>query len=161
MALSFQPKVGSVLMCNFDGFVEPEMVKKRPVVVVARNRGNSQLVTVVPLSTTAPDVLGSHHHPLPFNPVPVYKGTQCWAKCDMIATVSIARMDRLKDKQVRVTPQIPQADLAAIQLCVVKALQLQNVILNAKATEAAVATAAAVAVATAAAAPATAKDNAA
>lgn len=150
MALQFQPKVGSVVMCSFDGFVEPEMVKKRPVIVVARNRSNSQLVTVVPLSTTAPDVLASHHHPLPFNPVPANKGRKCWAKCDMIATVSIGRMDRLKNGNVRVIPQIPEQDLAAIRLCVVHALQLQNVILNTKATGAAIATAAAVAVAAAA-----------
>lgn len=149
MALQFQPKVGSVVMCSFEGFVQPEMVKKRPVVVVARNRGNNQLVTVVPLSTTAPDVLESHHHPLPFNPVPAYKGTKCWAKCDMIATVSLARMDRLKAGNVRVIPQISEPDLAAIRRCVVHALQLQNVILGAKATGAAIATAAVVAVAAA------------
>lgn len=162
MALSFQPKVGSVLMCNFEGFLAPEMVKKRPVVVVARNRSNTQLVTVVPLSTTAPDVLESHHHPLPFNRVPVYKGTQCWAKCDMLATVSIGRMDRLKDKNhARVIPVIPAADLVAIRLCVVNALQLQNVIVSAKATGAAVAAVAAVAVATAAAVTTIAEDGAA
>jgi uncharacterized protein YifN (PemK superfamily) len=57
-------------MCDFKGYVVPEMVKIRPVVVVARNRKNRKLVTVVPLSTTAPDALEDHHHELGANPLP-------------------------------------------------------------------------------------------
>lgn len=150
MSLLFQPKVGSVLMCSFDGFVEPEMIKQRPVVVIARNRGNNQLVTIVPLSTTPPDEMQPHHYKLPFNPVPASKGVNCWAKCDLVATLSIARMDRLKDRHVRVIPHIAQADLDAIRLGVVNAMQLQNVILAGQAKVAFAAVAAAAAVANAA-----------
>ena len=130
MALAFQPKVGGVLMCDFAGFVEPEIVKKRPVVVIARNRANSKLVTVVPLSTTEPEVMETHHYQLPKNPVPAYKTRKCWAKCDLLATVSIDRLDRLKDGWNRVVPEVTAADLKAIRLCVVNALQLQNIILD-------------------------------
>ena len=41
-------------MCDFDtGFKAPEMVKKRPVVVISprRRRSSAQFYTVVPLST--------------------------------------------------------------------------------------------------------------
>ena len=31
--LNFQPKPGSVVYCDYKGFIEPEMVKKRPVIV--------------------------------------------------------------------------------------------------------------------------------
>jgi uncharacterized protein YifN (PemK superfamily) len=130
MALSFQPKVGNVLMCDFEGYVAPEMIKKRPVVVIARNRANNQLVTVVPLSTTAPEVMETHHYRLPLNPVPAHKGETCWAKCDMLATVSITRMDRMKDGWNRVVPIISAVDLNAIRLCVVNALQLKSTIVN-------------------------------
>lgn len=116
-------------MCDFEGFIEPEMVKKRPVVVIARSRTNSKLVTVVPLSTTEPDEMAAHHYQLPRNPVPASKGKKCWAKCDMVATLSIMRMDRLKDGWDRVVPEVSNADLQAIRLCVVDALQLQNTIL--------------------------------
>lgn len=127
MALSFQPKVGGVLMCDFDGFVEPEMIKKRPVVVIARNRCNQKLVTVVPLSTTEPDIMEAHHYRLPINPVPFQKAKVCWAKCDMVATLSIDRMDRLKDaRHQRVIPVVSAIDLAAIRLGVVNALQLKS-----------------------------------
>ncbi|MGE8176007.1 type II toxin-antitoxin system PemK/MazF family toxin [Pseudomonas fluorescens] len=37
------------------------MVKVRPVVVVRKHRSNRLLVTVVPLSTTAPDSVLQHH----------------------------------------------------------------------------------------------------
>jgi uncharacterized protein YifN (PemK superfamily) len=149
MALSFQPKVGSVLMCDFDGFVEPEIVKKRPVVVIAKNNKNPQLVTIVPLSTTEPEVMESHHYRLPVNPVPAFRAKKCWAKGDMVATVSIARMDRLKDGWNRVVPTVSAADLDAIRHCVVNALQLKNTLLNVQA--AVVAAAAAVVTAKAAA----------
>lgn len=129
MGLSFQPKVGSVLMCDFVGFVEPEMVKRRPVVVIARNRANSKLVTVVPLSTSEPEVMKAHHYRLPVNPVPANQGATCWAKCDMIITVSLARLDRLKKGWERCVPMISDADLNAIRQCVVNSLQLQNTIL--------------------------------
>ena len=35
MAINFTQKRGTVLMCNFDGFKKPEMVKRRHVVVVS------------------------------------------------------------------------------------------------------------------------------
>lgn len=127
MSLLFQPQVGAVLMCSFDGFVEPEMVKRRPVVVIARNRGNNKLVTIVPLSTTEPDEMADHHYKLPINPVPASQGKTCWAKCDMMTTVSIDRMDRLKDKGVRVIPKVTARDLQEIRLGVVNALDLKAV----------------------------------
>ncbi|MFZ6638534.1 type II toxin-antitoxin system PemK/MazF family toxin [Undibacterium sp. TC4M20W] len=130
MALQFQPKVGDVLMCDFDGFVEPEMVKKRPVVIIARNKFNSKLVTIVPLSTTEPETLESHHYPLPINPVPAQRSRKCWAKCDMISTISIDRLDRLKDGYTRVIPKLNQKDIQEIRLCVMHALQLQNTVIS-------------------------------
>jgi PemK-like protein. len=39
-------------MCDFRGLVVPEIVKIRPVIIVARNRYNNQLVTVVPQIAT-------------------------------------------------------------------------------------------------------------
>lgn len=54
MALKFQPKEKTVVMCDFSGFKEPEMVKVRPVVVLAKHKHNARLVTIVPLSTTEP-----------------------------------------------------------------------------------------------------------
>ena len=93
MPLRFQPKPRSVVFCNFAGFIEPEIIKRRPVVVLAVHKRNAKLVTVVPLSTTAPDQVESHHYRLKQNPLPGAADKVVWAKCDMVAVVSIERLD--------------------------------------------------------------------
>jgi len=97
MPLKYQPKVKSVLMCDFSGFIEPEMVKLRPVVVLAKHKKNANLVIVIPLSTTEPIKMLAHHHKLSKNPLPD-KTDECWAKCDMIYTISTHRLDRYRNK---------------------------------------------------------------
>ena len=123
MALLYQPRPGEVVMCDFRGYVAPEMVKRRPVVVLARSRTNRQLVTVVPLSTTAPNPVGPHHYPFAQSPLPNAVGVACWAKCDMVATVALARLDRCKaGRGVYVVPKLSAADLATIRAAVAIAL---------------------------------------
>ena len=61
MPLRFFPRAGQVFVCDFTSFKEPEMTKKRPVIVISpRLPYRSDIVTVVPLSTTPP------RHGLPF-----------------------------------------------------------------------------------------------
>jgi uncharacterized protein YifN (PemK superfamily) len=123
MALLYQPRPGEVVMCDFHGYVAPEMIKRRPVVVLARNRRNRQLVTVVPLSTTPPDPIDPWHHPLAGSPLPNARGVSCWAKCDMVATVALARLDRCKaGRGAYVVPKLSGADVAAIRVAVAIAL---------------------------------------
>jgi uncharacterized protein YifN (PemK superfamily) len=100
MALTYYPALGEILLCIYDtGFVAPEMTKRRPVVVVSpRLRRRGSLVAVVPLSTTAPEQVEPHHcmirleRPLP-SP---FDAEVMWAKCDMVATVGLQRLDRFK-----------------------------------------------------------------
>ncbi len=96
MALRFQPKPRSIVFCDFAGFIAPEIIKRRPVVVLAAHKRNSRLVTVVPLSTTAPDPVESHHYRLRQNPLPGASSATVWAKCDMLAVVSIERLDLVR-----------------------------------------------------------------
>ncbi len=127
MALTFQPRPGTVVMCDFAGYVVPEMVKVRPVVVIARNRKNRHLVTVVPLSTTVPNNMEDHHHQLSTNPLPGKEAVVCWAKCDMIATVSLSRLDRYKvARREYVSPLLPEEDFTAVQSAVMNALGLRQ-----------------------------------
>ena len=130
MGLLYQPKVGDVFMCDFNGFQAPEMVKKRPVIVISKNRNNAKLVTIVPLSTTQPTKIEDYHYELPNNPVPNNAHVKCWAKCDMLATVSISRMDRLKGtkKRERVVPVIEKDEMAHIRECVGNALNLKSLL---------------------------------
>ncbi|WP_124349214.1 type II toxin-antitoxin system PemK/MazF family toxin [Pseudomonas chlororaphis] len=125
MSLHYQPREGSVLICDFRGYEVPEMVKVRPVVVIRRHRSNRHLVTVVPLSTTAPDVVLGHHLQLANR----LQGRSCvcWAKCDMLATVGVLRLDRIKRKdrhgrRVYEVLQLTDEEFAAVKAAVRKAL---------------------------------------
>ena len=129
LMLPFQPKPGTLLMCDFDtGFMPPEMVKKRPVVVISprRRRSRVPLCTVVPLSSTAPNPVEPFHHRMNLQSLPVgFHAGESWAKCDMLYTVSLARLDRVKVGPRRyLAPQIRADDLAAIRRGVIIALWL-------------------------------------
>lgn len=71
------------------------MVKLRPVVVISPRRRRAQLVTVVPLSSTSPAPFEAWHFQLPTGAYPPARGPM-WAKCDMLATVALDRLDRVK-----------------------------------------------------------------
>jgi uncharacterized protein YifN (PemK superfamily) len=97
MPLPYHPKRGEVLICDFDtGFQPPEMVKKRPAVVVSVKESHGRkLCTVVPFSTTAASPPSVWHHPLPHVRIPGWEPTApMWAKCDMLATVSFQRLNK-------------------------------------------------------------------
>ena len=96
MALKFQPKPGMVLICDFRGFEPPEMVKRRPVVVLASNPRNQRLVTVVPLSTSPPQHRQIWHHLIAGPLQPLSDNRVIWAKCDMVYTISTVRLFRVR-----------------------------------------------------------------
>jgi len=131
MGLAYQPRLWTVVQCDFAGMVVPEMVKKRDVVVIARNKHNSQLVTVVPLSTTAPVRVEDYHHALERNPRPDGDPhTVVWAKCDMLYTVSLARLEFYYTRTRRggrqyVAPTLSPTDQAGVMRGVCAALSIR------------------------------------
>ena len=134
MALRFQPKPRSIVFCDFAGFMAPEIIKRRPVVVLAAHKRNSELVTVVPLSTTAPNPVESHHYRLRQNPIPGAPQAEVWAKCDMVAVVSIERLDLVRTRRgpegrrQYLTLQIGQDEFDAIRHGVASALGLWSLV---------------------------------
>lgn len=105
MPLSYYPRIGEVLVCDYGAHtIEPEMFKTRPVVVVSRRlRNRPGLVGIVPLSTTEPDRMEGYHcfieleTPLP----PPFDSPIMWAKCDMYSVVALRRLDRFKAPRSR------------------------------------------------------------
>jgi len=97
-------RTGEVLICDFDtGFRVPEMVKRRPVVVVSKTSTHGRgLCTVVPFSTTEPNPQMPWHVFI-FNPLdghlprhhPFGHPGLVWAKCDMLYTVAFERVTRV------------------------------------------------------------------
>ena len=135
MALKYPPRPGTLWMCDFDtGFKPPEMVKKRPVVVISpRPNRRTGLCIIVPLSTVVPDPVEAFHHKMDARSLPVELGhKETWAKCDMVYTVSLDRLSpvtkrgtgRTAEQRRPVTLQVGDEDLQAIRDCVVAALGL-------------------------------------
>ena len=128
--LTYHPGPGAIVICDFStGFREPEMVKVRPVVVISPRRRTGQLVTVVPLSSTAPERVEPWHHQLSPGAYPPARGP-IWAKCDMVVTVALHRLDRVKIKRDRnriyQVFQVSAAELADILACVDAALGISH-----------------------------------
>ncbi|AOH82916.1 hypothetical protein AWL63_01910 [Sphingomonas panacis] len=95
MSLPFHPKPGTIVVCDYStGFREPEMVKRRLAVTISpKLKRRSDLVTIVPLSTTAPNPEEKWHHKLELLLPPPWGDGPRWAKCDMLSTVGYARLN--------------------------------------------------------------------
>jgi len=112
--------------------IEPEMVKMRDVVVIARHKQNQRLVTIVPLSAAQPKPPQPYHHELAQDPRPDGDAMHpIWAKCDMVYTVSLERLDMHHTRTRRggrqsVRVQLAPADFMAIRRCVAIALDLSD-----------------------------------
>lgn len=121
MPITFAPRRGAILMCDFDmAGVPPEMRKVRRVVVASptalnhRHARGPGVCSVVPFSATPPDTPGMHD--VLFEPgayrslsVPV------WAKCAALTLVSHARLDRPLAGRFYVSEYLSPADTARIE----------------------------------------------
>ena len=101
MAITYHPKAGQILMCDFsDGFKIPEMVKNRPVLVLTPPMaGREKLVTIVCLSTVSPDPVQKYHYQLSKRSMPqlgLFQTKDTWVKADMIYTVGFHRLNLIQ-----------------------------------------------------------------
>lgn len=136
MAIKIHPVIGTVLRCDYEpGFRRPEMVKRRPVIVISpRLRRRDGLCTVVPLSGTPPNREMPYHCTIAFNPLlpAPYDDLEHWVKADMLATVGFHRLSPLfmgKDqygKRKYDNRVISRGDLERIRTCVLHALGMRN-----------------------------------
>ena len=113
-------------MCDFRGHEIPEIVKKRPVVVITPCLPHRDgLATVVPLSTTPPEFdvdyvvkLDGYYGNDNLKPVQ-------YAKCDLICAVSFKRLDRIKvGYRKYIAPTLSNEDLEKVLNGVRRALNL-------------------------------------
>jgi uncharacterized protein YifN (PemK superfamily) len=143
MPIRYPVGPGTILLCDYSlgGFRAPEMVKRRPAVVISpRLSHRDGLCTVVPLSSTAPvrelpyvvRIELSQTLPPPFDhPI-------MWAKCDMLATVGFARLDLFRTgrdqegKRKYLHPLLPDPDMQRLMAGVLTALGLGHLTTNAE-----------------------------
>lgn len=128
MAINFQPDIGTILLCEFSGMIEPEMQKKRPVVVLSSVA--THLCMIVALSTKDPDEEKPWHCIIntPKTLPEPYNAKTHWVKGDMVYTVSFKRLSmptKGKDRDgarlyVKVKVDIEQMEM--IKQCIMSAM---------------------------------------
>jgi uncharacterized protein YifN (PemK superfamily) len=132
MPIQYHPKIGTILICDFDSsFKHPEMVKRRPVIVISPQISQRpELCTVVALSTEAPRVKLSYHHELNIVLPPPWDKGPNWVKGDMVYSMGFHRLDLIRigrddnNKRVYDTTTLSAADLKEVRRCVLCALGL-------------------------------------
>jgi uncharacterized protein YifN (PemK superfamily) len=134
VGLSFVPAPGSIVICNFEGYVQPEMVKIRRVVVISPMRTfkyvTDATVIVVPLSEVEPWPTLPWHHRIPSGR---YAGLRtCWVKGDLIAHVGLVRLDRVLHGRVWIVPILHADDLFAVRSAVANAIGIHLDIMPAR-----------------------------
>jgi mRNA interferase MazF len=125
MPIQYPVQPGTIVLCDYStGFREPEMVKRRPVIVISKQLDyRSLLCTVVPLSTTPPRFEVPYVYRLllarPLSPA--FASTEMWAKVDMLATVGFHRLDLFRTERDQTgrrryyCPKISAEDIKAIK----------------------------------------------
>lgn len=96
MTVVSHPVPGTILRVDLsEGFRPPEMVKRRPAIVLSPPiPGRSFLCTIVPLSTTEPRQAQPHHMRIALDP-PLphpYSSPVMWVKGDIVLTVAFHRL---------------------------------------------------------------------
>ena len=138
MAITFHPRPGQILVCDFStGFREPEIVKNnRPVIVLTPDyKGRTGLVTVVPLSTKEPTEIMPYHYKLPRNCMPQigrFQDNDSWVKGDLLYTVGFHRLNLIMlgkrdpntGKRIYYQNRLSRERMKEIYTCVLHGLNL-------------------------------------
>ncbi|MGB0506271.1 MAG: type II toxin-antitoxin system PemK/MazF family toxin [Pikeienuella sp.] len=127
MTVIRHPVPGTIVRVDLNGgFRPPEMVKRRPAIVISPPiKGRQNLCTIVPLSTTAPRTVLPHHMKITFDP-PLpnpYSSPTVWLKGDIVLTVGFHRLRLLVDgkldgQRVYDVRVLPQALFEQVKQCV-------------------------------------------
>lgn len=142
MGISFAPKVGEILECNYGDYrraaegqiltndfgahIPPEMVKNRLVVVI-NGKINGNACIVVPLSTTKDSgKLGRGFHVELakdlIEDLPYFQQQIRWAKADLVQQVSKSRLFRPRSKRGYLNQVLPREVVADIQRAIIKSI---------------------------------------
>ncbi len=135
MAIKYHPEVGDILICDFSGMKPPEMVKRRPVVnLTPRFRRSGGLCTVVPLSTTAPNVIQRWHARLQVDLPNPYSSPEVWLKGEFLYTVSYDRLFLLRQgkdedgNRIYTYPRLSNEQIKIVWDCVLHGLGRSDIV---------------------------------
>lgn len=148
MAITYAPKVGEVLECdfgkfqyhgdgtqidhkNYNGRIPPEMVKRRMVVVINGKMNGGCLVVPISSSKDIGSIQRGIHVPLEdkyFRVTKFYDQRERWAKCDLIQLVSKKRLFKLIDEGQRFDQSLPREKVTEIQQSIIKVINATSLI---------------------------------
>ena len=96
MTLVSHPAPGTIVRVDLsEGFRAPEMVKRRPAIVLRPPIPKRRLLcTIVPISTSPPHPVLPHHMQIGFDPArpAPYDSPVMWLKGDVVLTVAFRRL---------------------------------------------------------------------
>lgn len=124
------PEKGEIVFCDFTPFASPEMIKRRPCVVVSPlMKGRPSLCTIVPLSTTDPMPPQPYNCLIEIKPLlrKPYDSSKAWVKADMLYTLSMTRLDRPSKfdnfgKRIFYKQFVSKMDMKKIEDCILQGL---------------------------------------
>lgn len=138
MALTYTPKVGEVLECDFGEFLQPPLIpvynglmspeiRKRRMVVVLNGRLPNGCTLVVPISSSGNvnAVQRGMHVPLEpalFTVTSFYDKRDRWALAECITHVSKDRLSQIKDRGAPIPTFLPRDKVTLIQKAVIKTI---------------------------------------
>jgi uncharacterized protein YifN (PemK superfamily) len=150
MAISYNPKVGEVLECNFgeltpigddgiarrsnfNGRMPPEMVKQRMVVVLNGKLGDGCLVVPISSTKNIKSIHGGVHvslDPKLFKVTDFYDIRERWAKAEVVQQVSKKRLFKMRDKNGPFSLYMPPGVVVDIQKAVITAIKAKGLIVG-------------------------------
>lgn len=134
MPIAEHPLAGTIVICDFNaGFRAPEMVKRRPAIVLSpKIAARPGLCTVVALSTDPPHPVMPYHKQINLDPLlpDPWENEGVWVKGDMINAVGFHRLDlirlgkdRFGKRRYLLTPQSSE-NIKTVRRCVLAAIGL-------------------------------------
>lgn len=148
MAITYAPKVGEILECNFgqfefsqgtteidyknyNGRIPPEMIKRRMVIILNGKLDAGCLVVPVSSSKNIGYIQRGLHIPLDtslFKVTDFYDERERWAKCDLVQLVSKKRLFKFIDNGQRFDQFVTRDSVTSIQKGVIKAINATSLV---------------------------------
>ncbi|MEY8214276.1 MAG: type II toxin-antitoxin system PemK/MazF family toxin [Colwellia sp.] len=142
MAITYTPKVGDILECDFgnlqegkpydfDKRVPYEMVKNRMVVIINPKLNGNCLVVPISSKKNLDSINRKMHIDLPqkfFRVTSFYDKRERWAKCETIQLVSKERLFKMRDGAMRFEQSLDRETVTLIQKAICKSINAQSLL---------------------------------
>lgn len=147
MAIQHRPKTGEILECNFgqhvdegngtltsvhfDGHINPEMIKRRLVLVINGKLSNSCVVIPISSKMNPKGIREGWHIEIESSLIPVTQRLDVrrrWIKADTIQNVSNKRLFRIRDNGQPLKLHLPRDVVEEVQRAVISVIKAKGLL---------------------------------